>query len=149
MISSGGNFGRSVLTLSPRLFPCPYAPFVRLCTCIVDQTSASYRPKPVAFPDRCLAKFEWKHTRLQTGGPDTIQCEDLNTCCTFLYSQLCIFCGQYWFVNIPLPGYCNMQKMTQLNLMHWYESYGIAQQLMPWLHKTAGHAIVMIIHNED
>ena len=43
MISSGRDFGRSVLPLSPRLFPCPYPPFVRLCTCIVDQTSASYR----------------------------------------------------------------------------------------------------------
>ena len=51
MVSSGRNFGRSILTLSTRLFPCPCAPFVRLCTCIVDQTSASYTPAP--------PKVEW------------------------------------------------------------------------------------------
>ena len=38
-----------------------------------------------------------------------------------------------------------MQKLTQLSRMHRYESYGIAPQLMPWLHNRAGN----IIHNED
>ena len=36
-------------------------------------------------------------------------------------------------------------ELTQLNLMHQYESYGVAPQLMPWLHKTACN----IIHDED
>ena len=38
---------------------------VSLPVCVVDHTSASYRPKPVAFRDRCLAKGEWKHTRMK------------------------------------------------------------------------------------
>ena len=53
---------------------------------------------------------------------------------SFLYSQ---FCTILWetLVNIPLPGYRYIQKLTQLNLIHRYESYGIAPQLMPWPQK--------------
>ena len=49
------------------------------------------------------------------GWRNVIQCEDLNTCCTFSYLQLCTFLvGNICIVNIPLPQYRYMQKLTQL-----------------------------------
>ena len=83
--------------------------------------------------------FEWKKTvhfpigvvLKSNENIGAIQCELLNTCCTFLYTQSCTFCGQH------LLTYRYMQKLTRLNLMHRCESYGIAQQLMPWFHRTS------------
>ena len=41
----------------------------------------------------------------ETDGPDAIQCEDLNTCCTFLYSQLLSGVPDYFGRNKILSGY--------------------------------------------
>ena len=52
---------------------------------------------------------------------------------------LCTSYGQH------LQTYRYMQKSTRLNLMHRYESYEFAQQLMPWLHRTPGHPVVILL----
>ena len=88
--------------------------------------------KPVHFAIGVVLKSNENtlHSPLTTDGPDAIQCEVLNTYCTFYIRSYALFVGQ---------------KLTRLNLMHRHESYGIAQQLMPWLHRTPGHAIVILL----
>ena len=42
----------------------------------------------------------------------------------------------------PIPLHAELTQLKKI--MHRYESYVIVLQLVPWLHKTAGHAIVAL-----
>ena len=144
MVSSGGYFGRSVLTLSPRLFPCLHAPFVRLCSKVRQGTSASYCPESVAFPVRCRAKVEWKFIRSTANRRS--KCDSMRGFKHVLYIFIFAVMHILWAtsVNIPPNAVPNPAKFNPPIRILWDRT--TADALAP---QNAKSCNCNIIHNED
>ena len=96
--------------------------------------------KPVHFPicvvlksDENTFAFNYRRSR----------CDSMWGFKHMLYIFIYVIMHFYWatFVNIPLHAETDPAKCyAQIRIL-----YGIAQQLMPWLHRTPGHAVVILL----